>query len=1006
MADFKPGNNVDEVIRDLLSRVRWAGRAEPWSLTELRPSDADLDRLRDAFRTLPSSAVRSAFSGLAPSLRLGDENAGGQAVFGLFLLLLFSEVARREASEGALWATVRRSLGSNVVARDLLFDAGGQPTTATKIAMERGARHFNLRHAFDLPSDEGPGHQWYTTVFLQFGFTSQGFRRNARYWMRNLNLPKAVRLLLDHEAQFSLSQRQASSSFEELWRTLRLAARKVIARPEARRRIEASPWSPPGGAEIMLSTIESVDWSDLDTPLESQRLPEDVACDSFIGRYWWDYRQGLVSVLAELSGLATLDLSAPFYDVVIDGKRTARLLQVGEEYRLVGDPRLIADASSFVIRLPHPLRPTVSAALLDPAGNARAEQSLSLWPIETPVTLLAVADGTTRTLPLYEPMPSTGHVLAVVDGACRIEPSSLELFPLNDDRTYAALLLPDARADVRVILGTTEVWSATDPKNTLPPPSPDIVVEPVQGQSVREGDELRVIVTPKLGSRVLGLWYAKREFGSSTTDGKRTVFVIRYRTVEMPGEVELFLVLEGARGVPTVRRVRAELPTTGFFRVRDGRVQAADPTRAITRGSLVSGRYLYLPPHCDDEGEVHRNEWFVLEGNRPLARFPLRGQPRFPAAGVGAELSVRRGPLNALRDYRLTAEVVDFGELRPTHGLRPDTDGAVALQINNALLGQLDEYACVIWDRSGTCTSGQILEQSDGSAGFASVRVLPSIPCPDPQSIGLWYRGVRVGAAWTSLWSRNLRDLIARGPRNAAALLRWLHLPVLTSNASAAIREELLANHPAKLLLAWIHPYRWRTDDGDVELILPDAGLAQAGVLDSPWFSALRATTEGWLPSPSQVEPLIDELIGTIPNEELDAVPLLSALMLLTRIHPRLALGALRTYASVSLGGKGMRQLQEQFGLRLAAVSSASEVHNLIAELEEQSAQSMSALLRQPIDTGFIRGVTDRAKGLGYWTPASRDALPPNFRDTFEIELLCQFPNGRRLLTLTALGYG
>jgi len=120
-------NSVNGVVRDLLNRFRWSGRREPWSLTELRLSDADLERMRDIFRRLPQSNVRSAFNGFASPLQLGDEQVGGQAVFGLFLLLLFSEIARREASEGTLWAAVRHSVSANPAARDLLFDAGGQP---------------------------------------------------------------------------------------------------------------------------------------------------------------------------------------------------------------------------------------------------------------------------------------------------------------------------------------------------------------------------------------------------------------------------------------------------------------------------------------------------------------------------------------------------------------------------------------------------------------------------------------------------------------------------------------------------------------------------------------------------------------------------------------------------------------------------------------------------------------------------------------------------------------
>src|SRR5262249_26229394 len=146
----------------------------------------------------------------------------------------------------------------------------------------------------------------------------------------------------------------------------------------------------------------------------------------------------------------------------------------------------------------------------------------------------------------------------------------------------------------------------------------------------------------------------------------------------------------------------------GLFRFVKGQIKSTELDRPITRGSLLRGTYFFMPPDTEDNDPVDRREWFVFEGTRPLARFPARAQPRFPVVGLGAPLHVQRGPLNALREIALAPEVVDFGEMRPTHNFEQDNDGAISVQVQDALLDRLDEYRCVVWDASGTLSSGII----------------------------------------------------------------------------------------------------------------------------------------------------------------------------------------------------------------------------------------------------------------------------------------------------------
>lgn len=108
-----------EVMATLLGRFQWACSSEPWSLAELRVDDQEFLTLQACFGRLEPNALRAAFNGLAAPVRLSNQVVGGQAIHGLFLLLLFAETARRNASEGTLWIRARSTRSWSWVLRSV-----------------------------------------------------------------------------------------------------------------------------------------------------------------------------------------------------------------------------------------------------------------------------------------------------------------------------------------------------------------------------------------------------------------------------------------------------------------------------------------------------------------------------------------------------------------------------------------------------------------------------------------------------------------------------------------------------------------------------------------------------------------------------------------------------------------------------------------------------------------------------------------------------------------------
>jgi len=443
-----------EIVELIATSTPWPEKLAPWSLAQLRMSDDHRRRLISWCAQLSESEIMAISAGICPSILIDHERISSQAASGISLLLAFTEIARRDATEGRLWNHVRRRLSEQRVGRSPLFDVGGQPTVITKQLLERGARYFSVRHAFDLIDQDGFGHHWYMTVFLQFGFTRKGFAQNAANWLRNQNLSRSIRLLLDREESATGSGRPLfSSDFEQLWTLLLLAARKNISGDELRRKLAAYYWIPTEDVEPIAVQLEELDWSALrDAQAGDGIFENDTLSDTFIGDYWWTITEYGPSVVAELSGLGTLELDAQYYDVVIDGTRVARLISSDDQLRLLTEPRLHVPCSLLAFRLPQPLRPSMHASLLDPQGATRAFQELQLWSSEEAVVIVPVRETLANGSELTA-HPRGTKTLVIADSSLDVRPEGLQLESLDNERFFCVTLVRESDQILELLLG-------------------------------------------------------------------------------------------------------------------------------------------------------------------------------------------------------------------------------------------------------------------------------------------------------------------------------------------------------------------------------------------------------------------------------------------------------------------------------------------------------------------------------------------------------------------------
>lgn len=220
------------LFRRLLERQQTEiGSRVPWSIAELNLEDEDLNVLvrwlTSGARTAIVLAEASSWgSHLDPERRYHDP-----IVTGLLLHALYAEFVRRHGSEGSYWGSIRK-LDWSDVNDSRLFHPNGQPTPFHRAVLERTAQELHLRNAFGLEGTQ----QWFSTGYLQFGFTRKGFNHRLPEWLSYPGHATSAIEALTAEPDLM------SDSFLSVWQSLRGFRNGNLTEPQTRNKLSASPW--------------------------------------------------------------------------------------------------------------------------------------------------------------------------------------------------------------------------------------------------------------------------------------------------------------------------------------------------------------------------------------------------------------------------------------------------------------------------------------------------------------------------------------------------------------------------------------------------------------------------------------------------------------------------------------------------------------------------------------------------------------------------------------------
>ena len=252
-----------------------------------------------------------------------------------------------------------------------------------------------------------------------------------------------------------------------------------------------------------------------------------------------------------------------------------------------------------------------------------------------------------------------------------------------------------------------------------------------------------------------------------------------------------------------------------------------DPQNSLDAEDARQSPIRVAPPPTWGGREVceEQQKWAVMEGEHLVGEPGSRPQKIQELFGLGAALTVRLGPYNAIPaippdggpkrlDALILADrVVDRGIVRGVpHGEATDDAHAWRIELTHEV--EIDEHHEVLWwDRSGEVHH---LRPTAWSIGGSVRHDLWSVEPPhvdtQPRALIFTFNDRRLGAWWTTDWAFEIVDAAAREPVLIADLIRWAKLPVLEERSLPEVRR-LAEAWPVEVLMSWLSdqaPDGWR----------------------------------------------------------------------------------------------------------------------------------------------------------------------------------------------------
>jgi len=739
---------IEELYGLCVRRKRTFGD-KAWSMAELALTTEERKAISEWGRV-------GTVSDLANSVRQREKAA-------VALLAFSAELTRIGGAEGELWPPVHDAL--NETLRSRLFIQPGSPKSFMREATETACRSLGIRHAFGREGEQA----WVRTVFLQFGFSRQGWER-LPYWLDN---PSAVPVAVE-----DLLSRFDSSSFRELWTTLQELRQDSLTVAEAMKKLRGNPW-------VRSDELEDLVSAAIKDP-DARRGPRQDTQDAGPGALFGEPR-----LLCheepwrfELRLANTQFLTEERYTLRI-GKRQFPIIRSNGGYSAERDILIDLEeltAAAITVDLRHkgsPCLPEPMRVRLLPEGCRFAFYGRSSG---KPVTLEQVQQS-----------PATAYALLHSDDF-DISASGLRMQRFGAGEWTIRLFEDGIPEGLRIFQGDHTEWEW-------------------DGVEGFDGAEMTVL---KPQARCDGGWWGERVtvVVEETTDGElRALFVNEQRvSLRMVTQGKYHGQLELTPGLERDMSIRVEVVWKGrlrwlranlqIYRLHGFAIQTASGWMALSRDKDIDVAYLKANPLKVSLPERVGDEAFGLESWAWMAGSHFWGRPRrFECAagghGIGEPLQVSLGPYNRQQPKYLAARaILDSGVIARVEQVGSEWE----LLFRNAI-DLTDDHELWVWQAGSPCP--EVIPRTNWQQEDGPCRL--NIPGSSPLGFAVSFKGQRQGSRTGSggFWAFGQHLSSIEDWKQTAAWLRWWRAPLLHPELSPAIQCRVESN-PDDLLESWL----------------------------------------------------------------------------------------------------------------------------------------------------------------------------------------------------------
>lgn len=960
-------DTIHNAVAAIVQRAQRLGLTKSsWSLVELAPDEEDFHWLCQWAQCLsPAVANRCLVNGHYKQFDTNIGNFSDAAGIGVLLLLFAVEVARRNANERSLWMAVSQHSFSLNTQR-VLFP-NNYPTRAYKDCIELAVRKLNLRHVFGIQGLQN----WYDSIYLQLGFTKLGFTSRLPEWLVGQNSTFAIQRLLDGP--------MSSATFQELWNALWMYRRKNISEQQLHRTLKASAWILPEWIpELIKQARTRLHLHDTTT---SGRITsfstEATEGDSFLDQpqLVWD-PSGEPSFHSQLVNLTQLDLIESTYRLMIAGKTYAHL-------RRHTDGSYQSDLP-YKITLPA-TSPLLIASIVTPNGSIIQNQTLQLWDEGEDISLFAYNKG--YSLDPWEQIMSTQRsYYLLLSSDLEIQPQPTHWYRLNA-HTSLYLLERDWPTDTQVLLAGQRLWQPR--LSSLPRTSPsDILTKDdvhiylhstsvplVFGRAVRfqidhpQGYEITFL-------RSAGQSIEAKQHTANTTITERVTLQPHMFSGQTNPCIELTLWIRHINA-PTATRLRypIEVPLIGTALLGPDGWEAVDTNQPLSIEQTKKQPLRFYLKDIED--------WALLEGDTWLTNPWKTPKPLQMCAGFGAPLKIQKSAYNASaldHPHQLASEVINTGCVKAISIENVNSGQSRRVHIQLTLPIEPDEeHTIVWWDQDGTYTFFKPEQWGTQPETMYWSAPLPAL-CTHPIAIAIAYNGMWLGTWYSEDWSRILTTNTI-GADVTAALLRWLHLPLLSRNIFKDV-VQFTEEHPLVALSVWLSE---NCSLSDLQFTSSDEG----------WLSTVRKVFSDWDPGHNTME-----LIERLSNSSLSSHPLEvieQMVWKVSRVNPILMARILRAwinhYCIPQWSKQDAGRLIKHLEYNLAEVSETATWEQRKQQLRQELSHTMA------VDIQFIQ------KALLERAIQSINGQPISALDQENLAVAMQVEPFRRLLSIHLLEF-